>query len=474
MNSSVRTATLGAGALLDSRRPRPAWQVWLLGFVYTMLAGGIIQLVLLPHFFPAWVTPEGMLKATDSVGYHKMATAMARAIDAHGWSSWQLAPRSHFSVGFTALVYTLTTPAPWVMLPIKAGAHALCFAVLYTMAMRLLSDWRLALLCACPYLLFPSSALWYSQLLKDGYFNAGLMLFVLGWLTLASPRMWSATRSAGGMKIAAAIVLLLAGYLLMSLIRTYMFSVLVILSWLLAVLAAGFVLPSLRRHGAPARSMVLVVTSLAVVLAGTVLIRQGLIAVGYVDADAINVEDRFDRLTTDPDRAAFKPYWEETPWLPKSVDKRFAVLAGVRDGYLNSGKDPKSLVDTDVSFHRLADIAAYLPRALEIALLAPFPDMWLGQGSTGATTMMRRVAMLEMSAAYLALLFVPVALWRWRRRSEVWIVLAASVSMLMLYAVTTPNIGTLYRVRYGYLMLLITLGLAGACDLWARRTGRAP
>jgi hypothetical protein len=51
--------------------------------------------------------------------------------------------------------------------------------------------------------------------------------------------------------------------------------------------------------------------------------------------------------------------------------------------------------------------------------------------------------------------------------------LTASTSILLLYATTTPNIGTLYRVRYGYLMLLITLGLAGACVLWAKWVGRS-
>jgi hypothetical protein len=204
------------------------------------------------------------------------------------------------------------------------------------------------------------------------------------------------------------------------------------------------------------------------VLAGTIMIRQSLVHLGYVDIPRINVETRLSRLTTDPARAHLKQYWEESSWLTKEVDRKFAVLAGVRDGYLNSGKNPKSLIDTDVTFERVEDLIAYLPRALQIALFAPFPDMWLGQGSTGATTMMRRVSIFEMSATYFALLFLPIAVWRWWRCGEFWTMMGASLSILLLYAVSTPNIGTLYRVRYGYLMLLVTLGLAGAITLYIR------
>ncbi len=464
MSFSAKPALTGIGSLLNRKRPVSVWRIWIVGVLYTLFAAGVIQLVLLPGLFPAWVTHGGLLKYTDSVAYHNMAVAIVQDIEAHGWSAWELAPKSQFSVGFTAIFYALFTPEPWVMLPVKAAAHALCFAILYHIASHWLPDWRLAVLCACPYLLFPSSAFWYSQLLKDGYFNAGIMLFVLGWFYLARTRTWFN----GGAKIIAWIALILAGYLLMSLVRTYMFAVLFFLCLLLAAIAAVFGLLANRKRQLPVRGVVLMVASLAVVLAGTVLIRQGLIEIGYVNTHTINVESRFKRLTTDPARAHLKPYWEPSDWLPEELDKRFATLAGVRDGYVTSSKNPKSSIDTDVRFHRVSDIVAYLPRAVQIALLAPFPDMWLGQGSTGATTMMRRVSMLEMSATYVALLFLPVAVWIWRRRGEMWVVLSAGLSIMILYAVTTPNIGTLYRVRYGYIMLLITLGLAGACALLTR------
>lgn len=476
MRSDARTLPFGIATAVDPHRPSPFWQVWLLGFIYTLLAGGVIQIVLLPTLFPAWVTAGGLLKSTDSVGYHNMAMAVAHDIQAKGWSAWQLAPKSQFTVGFTALFYALLTPEPWVMLPVKAAAHALCFAILYHVLSRFLSDWRLALLCACPYLLFPSSALWYSQLLKDGYFNAGLMLFVLGWVKLASLQTWSGAgpdaQFRGRLKIAAWIGLILLGYLIMSLVRVYMFAVLVFLCWLLAIVVAGVVLPAVRRHAVSMRATLLAAAALAAVLSGTVVIRQSLIGIGYISADNVNVEDRYNRLTTDPARAQSQPYWARTTWLPKALDKRFAVLAGVRDGYVTSSKVAKSMIDRDVTFQQVADIFAYLPRALEIGLLAPFPDMWLGQGSTGATTVMRRVSMLEMSATYIALLFLPFAIWHWRNRGEMWVMLTASLSIIVLYAVTTPNIGTLYRVRYGYLMMLICLGLAGACTLWTRSAKR--
>ena len=107
-----------------------------------------------------------------------------------------------------------------------------------------------------------------------------------------------------------------------------------------------------------------------------------------------------------------------------------------------------------------------MPRAAQIAFLAPFPSDWFGQGSTAATTVMRRVSMLEMLVNYAALMFVPFAFWRWRSRGEIWILAIFGTVMLLVYSVATPNVGTLYRIRFPYLMPFLALGILTASTLW--------
>jgi hypothetical protein len=107
-----------------------------------------------------------------------------------------------------------------------------------------------------------------------------------------------------------------------------------------------------------------------------------------------------------------------------------------------------------------------LPRALQIGFLAPFPNDWFGSGSRPANTMMRRVAGSEMRLVYLALLGLPMALWRWRRELSLWIFVFYAAGMQTIYTLVTVNIGTLYRFRYGYLMTFVALGIAGWTVLW--------
>ena len=143
-------------------------------------------------------------------------------------------------------------------------------------------------------------------------------------------------------------------------------------------------------------------------------------------------------------------------------------MAGVRQGYLSVEK-ARSIIDQDIEFHDAADLVAYIPRAIQIGLLAPFPRLWFEPGSTPASTAMRRISMVEMSVVYGALVFLPFALWRWRHRVEMWVAVIFCGSLILVYAMGTPNVGTLYRVRYAYLMLFVALGVLAAVSLWRER-----
>ena len=69
---------------------------------------------------------------------------------------------------------------------------------------------------------------------------------------------------------------------------------------------------------------------------------------------------------------------------------------------------------------------------------------------------------------YAALLFLPYALWRWRKRIEAWMMLGFCSIFIFIYTYITPNVGSLYRTRFGFLMLLLVLGIAGAIALRQR------
>jgi hypothetical protein len=437
----------------------PYGAAWLAVFLFTGVVAALVQFVVLGHIFPGWSNGHGLLLHTDSINYHRMAVALAARIGDEGWAVWELAPRGQFSAGFYAAVYALTVPEPWVAIPLNAAAHAFCGLILLRMAMLLVDDWRLAALAALPYVAFPSASMWYSQLLKDGYFNLGVLLFCYGWMRLARTATWRA----GWWAPLPALIWVLLGYLIMGLVRPYSLT----LTYWVAILVSGVLVLVLLLHArrgelkyrqALAAAAVAILCLMALAEGKKEVVHRGLV-----------LEERVD-VTARALRA--EKYWRRSSWLPGVVDRRLAGLSGVRHAYLHSEKNARSMIDTDVEFTSAMDMFAYLPRAAQIGFLAPFPNQWLKPGSTEATTVMRRVAMLEMTMVYLVFLFLPFAFWRWRGRGELWAAATVCGVVMLVYALGTPNVGTLYRVRYAYLMVFVALGVLGAATLWRDRRAR--
>jgi hypothetical protein len=157
------------------------------------------------------------------------------------------------------------------------------------------------------------------------------------------------------------------------------------------------------------------------------------------------------------------------------ADKLASTVAAMRDFYISgkSYQNAKSNMDTDFVPGTVCNLVGYLPRALQIGFLAPFPAQWMADGSIAASTMMRRVISIETLAVYAGLLLLPFALWAYRRKSEFWFVLGFLTLLNMIHVYLVPNFGTLHRMRYGFLTAVVGLAIAGAVDwVFARRKAR--
>jgi hypothetical protein len=121
----------------------------------------------------------------------------------------------------------------------------------------------------------------------------------------------------------------------------------------------------------------------------------------------------------------------------------------------------RSTIDQDVMPASPQEIRSYLPRLVAVAFLAPFPAQWFESGAFESTTLMRRAVGVEMVLTYVALLGLALNVWRWRARLELWFVLAFGGVTTLIWAFIVPNIGSLHRARFGFLMVLVALGTAG-------------
>ena len=162
------------------------------------------------------------------------------------------------------------------------------------------------------------------------------------------------------------------------------------------------------------------------------------------------------------------PLWMSNPLLQRAnaaLQNKVNEVVASRKSYVDSNPTARSAIDKDVKFRNAWDIIVYIPRALQISLFAPFPGDWFKRGSFESNTFMRRISGVEMCVVYFALSFLPFSIWFWKKRVELWVIMFFSLGVLLIQGLIINNVGTLYRMRYGMLMILVALGMAGFIKL---------
>jgi hypothetical protein len=115
-----------------------------------------------------------------------------------------------------------------------------------------------------------------------------------------------------------------------------------------------------------------------------------------------------------------------------------------------------------------ADVVRYLPRAAQIGWWAPFPNAWLGVG-TRVGRAGRVLAGIETATIYLCEALALVAVAVAPRRAPALLLLGVSAIGLTAMGLVVSNVGTLYRFRYTFWILLVILGATGLHKLTMRR-----
>ena len=431
-------------------RPGPLWAAV---FLYTILAGLFIQLVLLPYVFPSWHAGQGLLRGVDAPEFHRIAMELTRKVKALGWSQWTLAPENQPVSGVAALVYVLIYPSPWALLPLNGLLNAFACVGVFLILRRFAADASAALLATLPFVLFPSNLIWNSQMHNENYAIPGVVGILFGWMLLVTVQRASLRRQAGTVLVGLASILV--GSLLLSMVRHL---VLAGMTYLLVVTATALAVFWLLRR--PTWLAYVGRVTLVAAACGAML----LAGIPKVDDGAIILRDAQSEQEAPPTqsrRTKAINEWTRTPTLPSAVDGQLRDLAAFRYRFVRSWGKGGSTIDADIAFHSAAEFAAFLPRALQIGLFSPFPHFWFTSSDRPAGNGMRAASAVEMPLAYAFLLGLPLFLWRNRKQPAAWMILFVCIAMLAVYAAIIPNVGALYRFRYPYFMPLVCMGLLG-------------
>ncbi len=151
-----------------------------------------------------------------------------------------------------------------------------------------------------------------------------------------------------------------------------------------------------------------------------------------------------------------------TLWDRISARREKFITTRDDEGY-KAGSD----IDTGVHFGGRSDVFSYLPRAAAVGLFAPFPNMWFAQGALVGKTG-RLLSGAEMLLTYILSTFALIGVWQRRTRLSVWLLASTAILGTTALGLIVVNIGSLYRLRYPFWILIVILGSGGAAHVVAR------
>lgn len=361
-------------------------------------------------FFPQLVNQNGYASfASDSISCHFQALELVEHLRNSEWAPWWQMD-SRFHTRLASICYHLW--GQWTgynnlsLLPLNLGALFFTWLGFNKMMMMLggTGPKSSAFLC-----LLPTIVLHFSQLLRDPYYISIFIWWLYAWVLLFQIQNKSKHLKAWVM------ILCLSPFLFWVRERFWVTTQVMSLVWLL--LAFAMVLFR-KQH------------------------LKWLIGV-FVLCACINAHSIY--------KYAQKNWFRniETSEMKDPRQKDFVFfykLASLRSDFNKSYQQPSSL-DNHIEFKNDQDVIAYLPRALQIGFLAPFPNMWWRDG--GKTGRMGRwVSAFEMLLMWVVMGLGTLAFLHHHKKLEFLICLSAIVILCLSLGYVVSNVGALYRMRY--------------------------
>ena len=432
------------------------WHKWifLVVFIYTLLLGLFIQLVFLPHLVPSMHMADGVLAQNyDSYTFHTQARTLADLIKTEGWSHWEWRPGASGISSLMAVFYVFFGPHIWLMMPYNALVHAFSVVVLFDLFRSILPGMsrRACLIGALPYAFFPSTLLWTTQVHKDGLFF--LAVFMLIWVSVRV--MQYDHRSRNWLYVLWLFVVCVLGQFFLWWFRRDRIT---FFELFYGLCIFGMLLSWVARKRRMDLSTITSIGLLVIMIVSGALFLQWRIRPN-IHGKGLTDEQWTERYEFSQDLEQWDAaHWEPTSWLPEKVDAKLALMTEIRNNYFLIHWKSNSAIDRYRVFKSADDMIRYIPRMLAISYFVPFPTDWLDAGSSGSATIMRRLVALETFFVYLSFAGLLCLLWKHWRNPYLWYLLLIVTVFMMVYAYVFPNVGTLYRQRFGFLSLVTGLG----------------
>jgi hypothetical protein len=431
-----------------------------------LIAAGILHLAVTIAIFSAGhykLSPGtfdkdgiGISFAVDGVQHRTDAVALSEYLRSGALVDWLRAPYplhdKLYSICFAVL-------GPWLgfniitIEPLNVLLYLGILFLVYKLGEEVFSA-RAGRLAAIVVALWPSFLLHTTQLLRDPLFVLGLLAFVVVVVRLLSREyQWGR----------ALLVATAGGFLTIALGLTR--ARIGGLAAAIATLAAGMLI-AVQFAKRPTQTRNLAGMGLLIAMtfvAQQVLPRHDRTPV-IAPSDSTNTQELDRRHDVNTSANSVRGPVSEPTWLVRRI-------SADRTRFMIRYPDAGSNVDQNVALDSFSDIIRYLPRAAVIGFFAPFPNMWF-TGGEEVGLIGRLLSGMESVVFYGFEALALFALWSGRRRITLWLLASVAAIGIIALGLVVTNMAALFRLRYGFAVLIIILGAAGAVQVLGDRFQR--
>ncbi len=434
------------------RHPRST--IFFAVFALCLLAGLILQLMLLPSI-PSLHAGNGLLQGGDWVWFHDEAVRLAQRMLNQGWSVWAWRHNANAPIGMTAALYFITDIySPWIVLPINAAMFAFSSLLLYEIYSLFTPVVLIRIAALLPFTCFPSAAIIYGQIHKDIFSITGFLMVVLSFSLLVRQK------TINKFDLLIIILLLFGGIFFIWSVRPYLLMIL-----FMAAATGLFFVCVFWWNGRQVFWWFSVVIALLILYFGATTNLSRGAPIQPIDftgseqsvASSSTVERSSNFLILSKAYRALR-------YIIVKIDTSRHSFGGAE----GRNRDMASNIDIDIRIESISGLASYLPRAFQIALFSPFPNSWWNTSPNPGGNAMRKISAVEMTVSYIllcGLIFGFTTKWK---DPSLWMVLYIALFFVVIHALSVPNVGALYRLRYGAWQLLNGIGVIGLFCLYQR------
>ena len=411
--------------------------LWVLFFFYSLICGVFFFEFIIPSI--SSLHPLGSLLTLDSTYFNEVAIKLVNDINLHGWTSWRLYPSIGASgqSSYLAILYVFFGIHPLHAVAFNAFFHAFSGVLIYLIVLEILGVNNFskypAFLSASLFVVFPSSMTWVGQIHKEACLSTGLLLALWGIMKILSNKPGRHIKTNSFCALIFALILIAS-------MKPFMLQMLAVIILIIIALQCMRIFPS----------TLFSVGMLTAFFLSTILIFM--LVNRYSDSSYIS------NWLSGESFLVHNYLWKRTDYLPEFLDRKIQAIASSRVAAISYGDAIRanSMIDVDIKPTNAIETFQYIPRAFQVSLLAPFPNTWFKSGN-----FVSFVSAMEMIIFYITffglLFFIPLRIFNYK----ILLCLIFACLPLAVFGISSPNIGTLYRIRYTFEMMLLMLGNCG-------------